>query len=1085
MKRISFLIAFASLMLLSFGLAQGQSPGEIYLDNVTGILGSATSDTVEMDAEVKFTLALRMDHDSNLVAFTLGFQVYTALSDANPATAGYFDAITYDSITIPDGWLYFPPYVNGHFDQVFFNESSIDGQGRDTIGFSALHTTAGSQGFPTGWDTPFFYVTTTAHTNGDTLCIDSSFFPPGGGWIWSMYPIVTPSPQPDWFGPYCFYVHDPTQAPASLEVTPKKLSFSAIEGGSNPSSKTFSIGSDGDPLDFTLSKDSAWLSIAPSSGTTDANITVSVNISGLAVGTYIDTITVTSTTAQNSPQYVEVKLLLGGGATEIVLDDVTNLLGGPTSDTIGAGKTARFTFRLTNAGGQNLFGMTNGFVVYEKNGGNFYPITGDTLASVGFKDRFDLVFMIQTYSTDGMGGDTIGFGGAVMNGPGIENGFSEQVWWIETGSDNVGDTLCIDSSFFPPSGQWIWGMESGPPIIPDWGGPYCFHVEERPLLLDVDPDTLRFEANEGGGNPDPKYFMVSELSGAAIPYAVSESSSWFDLDKLGGTTPESVSVSVDISGISAGSYTDFIEITAPDAINSPQHVTVILDVIVPYDSGYVIHPTNEWINIYCPYPELDGVPLASGDVIVAYDPDGVPCGIDTVRQDGSYGLMPIYRDDIYSELLDEGAEPGDTIAFTINGQEVFVDPPVIWTENGDNYWVCDFTANLCVEIYLHEGWNLISWNVAYSDNIWEIVRQLGRCNCLEVVLSFDRGALTYDPNLVEFSTLQEVDYYHGYWFKLRQDAPWPIEICAPPISSEEGIGIYRGWNLVSYWPDETYSTEEGFASILEHLIVALGYDYGGLVWVPGEPAFNTLTELNPLFGYWVKSTEDDILSYPGFIPLPAPKSPGGSQVAANEVEPSRTWMSLYGSGITLDGVELPSSSIIEAYTSDGVRCGSSQYVDGLLKFTPVYGYDQMSEMTSEYPNAGDLVTLYVNGTRVYPDVEWTDHGDRVRIEQLYSAASGTGLVPDNYALMQNYPNPFNPSTEISFQLPDNSHVSLEIFNVLGQRVTTLANGVLEAGEHVFIWDGTDANGNTVSSGIYLYRLKAGDFVDTKKMVLMK
>jgi hypothetical protein len=498
----------------------------------------------------------------------------------------------------------------------------------------------------------------------------------------------------------------------------------------------------------------------------------------------------------------------------------------------------------------------------------------------------------------------------------------------------------------------------------------------------------------------------------------------------------------------------------------------------------VIIPTNEWINVYCDYPELNGVPLRPGDVLVAWDPDGVPCGIDTVRADGSFGFMPIYRDDPNS-AVDEGAEPGDVIAFTINGQDVFPEPPVIWTANGDSFELCTFTTERCVEIFLHTGWNLISWNVAYSAAIDEIMVQLAKCTtCVDVILSFDQGALTYDPNLPEFSTLLEVDYYHGYWFKMNCNVT--LEICGFPIEPDEGIVIYSGWNLVSYWPDDTLLVEDGFESILDNLSVALGYDYGGLTWLPGYTLFNTLTELWPLFGYWAKSSADDMLAYPGFNPVTAaPKDERGSQIAAAAVVPSRSWMSLYGSGIALDGAELASHTLIEAYTHDGVLCGSGHYTDGLLKFTPVYGYDLMGEVTTNYPTDGDPVTLYVNGTRVYPNVEWAGHGSRVRLDRVFSTAAGAGLVPDRYALLQNYPNPFNPTTEIAFTLPAAVRVSLEIYNVLGQRVTTLAEGVLEAGEHVFEWDGTDAKGHTVSTGIYLYRLQAGDFVDTKKMMLMK
>lgn len=93
--------------------------------------------------------------------------------------------------------------------------------------------------------------------------------------------------------------------------------------------------------------------------------------------------------------------------------------------------------------------------------------------------------------------------------------------------------------------------------------------------------------------------------------------------------------------------------------------------------------------------------------------------------------------------------------------------------------------------------------------------------------------------------------------------------------------------------------------------------------------------------------------------------------------------------------------------------------------------------------------------------------------------------PDGFVLKQNYPNPFNPSTAISFQLSAISEVELSVYNLLGQRVKTLVNKEMLPGEYVVQWDGRDNNGRQAASGVYLYRLQAGNQVQTKKMVLLK
>ena len=96
-----------------------------------------------------------------------------------------------------------------------------------------------------------------------------------------------------------------------------------------------------------------------------------------------------------------------------------------------------------------------------------------------------------------------------------------------------------------------------------------------------------------------------------------------------------------------------------------------------------------------------------------------------------------------------------------------------------------------------------------------------------------------------------------------------------------------------------------------------------------------------------------------------------------------------------------------------------------------------------------------------------------------------GDVPRKYALLQNWPNPFNPSTEIRFELPKTSRVLLVIYNHLGQRVKTLVNETRKAGVHSVEWDGTDESGRTLSGGVYFCRIRAGDFEDIKKMLLVR
>jgi len=89
-------------------------------------------------------------------------------------------------------------------------------------------------------------------------------------------------------------------------------------------------------------------------------------------------------------------------------------------------------------------------------------------------------------------------------------------------------------------------------------------------------------------------------------------------------------------------------------------------------------------------------------------------------------------------------------------------------------------------------------------------------------------------------------------------------------------------------------------------------------------------------------------------------------------------------------------------------------------------------------------------------------------------------------LSQNYPNPFNPSTTIQFSLPTQTSVRLDIYNMLGQRVKTLvADEMLQAGNYDVVWNGTNNQNITVPSGMYIYRITAGEFTASKRMMFLK
>ncbi len=98
----------------------------------------------------------------------------------------------------------------------------------------------------------------------------------------------------------------------------------------------------------------------------------------------------------------------------------------------------------------------------------------------------------------------------------------------------------------------------------------------------------------------------------------------------------------------------------------------------------------------------------------------------------------------------------------------------------------------------------------------------------------------------------------------------------------------------------------------------------------------------------------------------------------------------------------------------------------------------------------------------------------------YSDVVEVEVVPTKFELSQNYPNPFNPSTTIRFSLPKQTQLKINLYNMLGEEVATIADGIYESGNHKVTF-----NASNLASGAYIYRIVAGDFVETRKMSLLK
>jgi len=263
-------------------------------------------------------------------------------------------------------------------------------------------------------------------------------------------------------------------------------------------------------------------------------------------------------------------------------------------------------------------------------------------------------------------------------------------------------------------------------------------------------------------------------------------------------------------------------------------------------------------------------------------------------------------------------------------------------------------------------------------------------------------------------------------FNMDDDFPWGDEVTLWPF---EGAALERIAN-----PDKSGLNETDY--VLKYVKTSGGQPWAGFFYDLEEPMDMDVVE-ESVFRLKVWSPREDMLAMLK-LELPGAESPEMNIL----IPASEEWVQLEW---------------------DLAEAGVAPWERVVLIMNLVDADGNLSPA----PGGGFNDTWYMDDFRIEKD------------EDTSSELVGSD-VPEALQLSQNYPNPFNPSTKIDFALPEAAQVTLEVYNMIGQQVATLENGFLSAGQHSVSFDATD-----LSSGIYLYRLQAGDQVLTRTLTLVK
>jgi hypothetical protein len=562
--------------------------------------------------------------------------------------------------------------------------------------------------------------------------------------------------------------------------------------------------------------------------------------------------------------------------------------------------------------------------------------------------------------------------------------------------------------------------------------------------------------NPGGGT----------LSGSLSVTANSGTATFSDLsiNKAGtGYTLVATSVPALTSATSAG-----FNITAGAVSVSQSVVSVVPDTIAYRDSAAVVLQARDTY----------GNNLTSGGSLVAFSLTGGG------TSSGTFGTVKDNLDGTYSaQFTGMVAGTATTVSATIGGSAVTSTLPTITV----------VPRKVVHRVVLPQGWNMISSfvapNVSLMDTVFAKVRS-------HMVIAKNGAGQVYWP---AFSINQIGSWNKNNGYQVYMQLADTMIINGNEIDPQANpIALPQGWNMVSYLKNNGMRSDSALASLGANLVIAKN-NAGQVYW----PAFsiNQIGSMKPGQGYQMYLSSGSTLTYPanpaGSPPSMLTKKMFAAQSMQEVLAPEHFNPSNKETGsngvLLVESAGLSNGDEIGVFGKSKELIGSGVVADGKAVVT-VWGDNTITKESKEGAEDGEILTLSI----------WSksDQKEREAIVEAISDAltgqKGSGQlvfrtdgvwivqaqavkqVPTVFSLEQNYPNPFNPTTTISYGIPSDGKVSLEIYNLLGQKVATLVDQEQKAGFYQVVF-----KADALASGMYVYVIKTGEFSAAKKLMLLK
>jgi hypothetical protein len=802
-----------------------------------------------------------------------------------------------------------------------------------------------------------------------------------------------------------------------------------------------------------------------------------------------------------------------------------------------------WTVSIFTSGYGGLMGHTNGFRVFLSStndasgllpGGTFTAITYTTLGDFSNYASYNEI----PFGIDGAGVDTIGFGGVSFTNPAVIDG---PCWEISTMVDSLADTyLCLDSTYFPPGGAWLWSTLSSGSFNPDWDGPHCYLIEAQPNIpavftncpgafVDVDhcaTFTYQFEGfDEDPGQCPPgglTFSMVNDGgTGASItaggmlsipanitlvgthtvvvavadPCGAGEECS-FDIT-FGNNAPVMNPCPTAIVGKGNPITPVFVSATDADACDALTYSLSGHDGL----GTATVNPVTGEVN----YQSVDGD--ADSTVLITVC---VSDGVDTDCCDVAVSVLSTEPYEIQIEKTHGTYQGGhELVDVTVNlGSEDMWGFDILIAYDAS---ALSFQTAAEGSVYAACGWEYFTYRYGADGNCGNacpsgLLRVIGLAetnngpnhpSCFDATgeTLFTLDFLVTDDRTFECMYVP----IRFYWTDCGDNAISYHEAAdvANPYSQVLGISRwvfdFEGMEITG---ESEFPTYFGAPSVpcmegdKELPIRFVDFINGGVDIVCAD-SIDGRGDLN-LNG--VENEIADAVLYTNyFVYGIGVFTHYQAQVAASDVNADGLTLSVadlvYQIRIIIgDALPYPKLNPVLA----DVKIGSTIKVDQPMGAAYVviegnaapellvnnmelkYSYDAENNVTRALVyslEAGQTFNgEFLNANGTVQSIEMaTYEGARVDID----------MVPSNFALHQNYPNPFNPTTVVSFDLPNESRYDLTVYNVIGQEMAKYSD-LAQAGNVK-----VEVDGSNWASGVYFYKLNAGDFSETLKMVLVK